>query len=198
MKTIIGLWSNAGLGTVRLELSKYALIYGTINNAPRFYQIPLDASGRIPEDYQIWCNDEIMPEGTYYRQTVRDMYGYIIHGPEQAFICGPAPVTLTPETTVPAPPPPFVPPSPPLPPQPPPLILVSITPGSATLAPGETQQFTQTVTGTTNTAVVWSASLGTITAAGVYTAPSVTAATIATVTATSVADPTASASISVS
>ena len=80
---------------------------------------------------------------------------------------------------------------------PPPAIAVSVSPTSTTVASGGTQQFTATVTGTTNTAVTWTASLGTISSTGLYTAPTVSASTTATVTATSVADATKSANASV-
>src|ERR1035438_1210816 len=73
-----------------------------------------------------------------------------------------------------------------------PAITVSVTPSSTNLATGATQQFTDTVTGTTNTAVTWSASCGTVTASGLYTAP--TAAGSCAVTAASQADTTKSAS----
>ena len=72
---------------------------------------------------------------------------------------------------------------------------VSISPSSASLAVGGTQQFTATVTGTSDTAVTWSATGGTITTAGLYTAPN-TAGTY-TVTATSATDTTKSASATV-
>ncbi len=58
-----------------------------------------------------------------------------------------------------------------------------------------TQQFTATVTGTTNTAVTWSATGGSISSSGLYTAPS-TAGTY-TVKVTSVADNTKSASATI-
>jgi hypothetical protein len=77
----------------------------------------------------------------------------------------------------------------------PPSVNVSISPSSVTLQAGGTQQFTATVTGTTNTSVSWSATCGTISASGFYTAPS--SAMNCTVTATSVADSTKSASASV-
>ena len=67
-------------------------------------------------------------------------------------------------------------------------ISVAITPPSAALQTGSTQQFSATVTGTSNTAVTWSASRGSISSAGLYTAPN-TAGTY-TVKATSVADTT--------
>ena len=76
-----------------------------------------------------------------------------------------------------------------------PVVSITISPISASLATGGTQQFTATVTGTTNTAVTWSATGGTITSAGLYTA-SQTAGRY-NVTATSVADTTKSASAAV-
>lgn len=76
---------------------------------------------------------------------------------------------------------------------PPPPITVTVTPASATVSPGATKQFLDTVTGTTNTAVTWqvngtaggNATVGTITTAGLYTAPS-TIPNPATVTVTAV------------
>src|SRR5437899_1146202 len=58
-------------------------------------------------------------------------------------------------------------------------ISVSVTPSSQNVLLGVTQQFTATVTGTTNTSVTWSvngvsggnATVGTISASGLYTAP---------------------------
>ena len=70
---------------------------------------------------------------------------------------------------------------------------VSVTPAAAAPTAGAKVQFTAAVQGTTtNDAVTWTATMGTITATGVYTAP--TAASTGMVTATSVADPTKSAS----
>jgi len=79
-----------------------------------------------------------------------------------------------------------------------PVVAVSISPGSASLSTSATQQFTATVTGSSNTAVTWSATGGTVTTGGLYTAPS--AAGTFTVTATSAADSTkfASATVTVS
>ena len=61
---------------------------------------------------------------------------------------------------------------------PPPVIRVAISPGTATIDPGGTQGFSASVTGTTNTAVSWSiqegSAGGSITSAGVYTAPQAT------------------------
>jgi hypothetical protein len=54
-------------------------------------------------------------------------------------------------------------------------ITVSVSPASPTVAVGNTDQFTATVTGTTNTAVTWAvtggAANGTISASGLYTPP---------------------------
>jgi hypothetical protein len=76
-------------------------------------------------------------------------------------------------------------------------VAVSVAPGSVTLSPSGTQQFTATVTGTANTAVTWTASTGSVNSGGIYTAPAVQSQTLATVTATSQADSTKSASASV-
>ena len=62
---------------------------------------------------------------------------------------------------------------------PPPQITVVVTPASATVSPGTPEQFTATVSGTTNTAVTWqvngitggSSTVGAISAGGLYTAP---------------------------
>ncbi len=80
----------------------------------------------------------------------------------------------------------------------PPAVAVFISPTSATVSSGGTQQFTATVSNTTNTAVTWSATAGSVSSAGLYTAPPVTANTTATVSATSVADPSKSANATVS
>jgi uncharacterized protein (TIGR03437 family) len=79
-------------------------------------------------------------------------------------------------------------------------VAVSISPTSATLTDGQMQQFTATVTNSTNTAVTWSISpqVGTIGSTGLYTAPSpIVASASVTVTATSVADTTKSATASI-
>lgn len=69
-------------------------------------------------------------------------------------------------------------------------VTISVDPAQASLTAGKTQQFSAAVSGATNTAVTWSASAGTITASGLYTAPAaISTPGAATVTATSVADP---------
>jgi len=76
---------------------------------------------------------------------------------------------------------------------------VSVSPTTATLIGGGTQQFTAAVTGNSNTSVTWSATGGgTISTSGLYTAPATVAnVTAVTVKATSVADTTKSASATV-
>jgi Bacterial Ig domain/Abnormal spindle-like microcephaly-assoc'd, ASPM-SPD-2-Hydin/Bacterial Ig-like domain (group 2) len=77
----------------------------------------------------------------------------------------------------------------------PPMVSVTVSPTSANLQSGLTQQFDATVTGSSNTAVTWTASGGTISVGGLFTA--LASAGTFTVTATSVADTTKSASATV-
>src|ERR1700675_3566673 len=83
---------------------------------------------------------------------------------------------------------------------------VSISPTGAALQVGHSQQFTATVSNTSDTAVTWlvngtvggNSTLGTISSTGLYTAPSsVPSPSSVTVTAQSVADPSKSASANV-
>ena len=74
-------------------------------------------------------------------------------------------------------------------------VVVEVNPSSRAVGPGDTIQFSATVTGTTDQRVTWSANGGTISSTGLYTAGS-TAGSF-NVTATSVADPTKSAMASV-
>src|ERR1019366_9166920 len=57
-------------------------------------------------------------------------------------------------------------------------VTISLTPSTPSLTSSQTQQFTTTVTGTANTGVTWSLSpaVGTISVAGLYTAPATIAA----------------------
>jgi hypothetical protein len=82
-------------------------------------------------------------------------------------------------------------------------VTVSVTPNPASVRAGNSQQFTATVSGSSNQAVSWSvntiaggnASLGTITSGGLYTAPAVVPnANSVTIQATSAADSSASGS----
>ncbi|MGD0733384.1 MAG: DUF2341 domain-containing protein [Terracidiphilus sp.] len=83
-----------------------------------------------------------------------------------------------------------------------PPISVSVTPTSVTIPDGsQPQQFTASVANTGNAAVTWAlspAGLGTISASGLYISPaSFTTQQTVTVTATSQADPTKSASVTI-
>jgi parallel beta-helix repeat protein len=71
-------------------------------------------------------------------------------------------------------------------------ITVSVSPSTVSLPPSGTQKFTTTVLGTSNAAVTWSINppVGTISSAGLYTAPaSIATSQTVTVTAQSVATP---------
>jgi len=63
-----------------------------------------------------------------------------------------------------------------------------VTPPSAAIYSGAQQQFSATFTATSNTAVAWRASAGTISPTGLFTAPRVTSSTKVTVTARSMTD----------
>src|SRR6266567_941386 len=69
-----------------------------------------------------------------------------------------------------------------------PLVSISVSPSSANILSAGTQQFTATVSNASNMTVAWSASSGTITADGLYTAPVVNSDTSVTITGTSLAD----------
>jgi hypothetical protein len=75
---------------------------------------------------------------------------------------------------------------------PPTTTKISVSPSAVSLQTGTQQQFTALVSGTSNIAVTWSASAGTIATSGLYTAPS--AAGTYTITAISKADTTKFAS----
>jgi hypothetical protein len=79
-----------------------------------------------------------------------------------------------------------------------PNVAIAVAPASTTMLASQIKQFTATVTNAVDTAVDWSSSpdgVGSIDNAGVYTAPgSVSSPQAVTITATSAADPTKSAS----
>lgn len=79
-------------------------------------------------------------------------------------------------------------------------VAISLTPPATSLYAGQTQQFTATVTNTTNTAVSFSLNpnVGTISAAGLYTAPpTIPTQQTVTLTATSAEDTTKSATAAI-
>lgn len=75
-----------------------------------------------------------------------------------------------------------------------PQIVITVTPGAATISRSRTQQFTATLTGTANMAVTWSvlpAGAGAVSSTGLYTAPAaIPSAPVVMVVATSAADKT--------
>jgi len=117
-------------------------------------------------------------------------------------------LTVTAPTPTPTPSPTPTPtPSPTPSPSPTPTISVAISPASATVQTGQSQQFTATVTGTTNTAVQWqvdglsggTSTVGYISSTGLYTAPaSVPSGGSVNVTAVSAANSASSATAKVS
>ena len=76
-------------------------------------------------------------------------------------------------------------------------ISVSVSPSSASVTLGATQQFTASVQGTSNAAVTWASSAGAISSSGLFTAPSVTSNATVNILATSVADPSATSTVSI-
>jgi hypothetical protein len=75
-----------------------------------------------------------------------------------------------------------------------PEITLNVSPEIAVLSPNQKQQFTANITGTPNTAVTWSASSGSISSSGLYTAPASGRLTEVTITAISNANNTSGAS----
>jgi hypothetical protein len=76
-------------------------------------------------------------------------------------------------------------------------ITVSVSPQSATVVARATQQFSAMVANSTNKAVSWSATAGTVNSSGLFTASVVTVPTAAAVTTTSAGEPAKSAKASV-
>ena len=77
-------------------------------------------------------------------------------------------------------------------------VTVTVTPASATVASGGTQQLTAVVHGSSNTQVRWSTTAGTISTSGLFTAPTTSKAATATVTAESAASSGATDSVTIS
>jgi hypothetical protein len=75
--------------------------------------------------------------------------------------------------------------------------VLSISPGNAMIPSQGEQQFTAQTTGSAKSGVTWSATAGTISASGKFTAPKVSAITTATITATSNTDPNSHAAATV-
>ncbi len=76
-------------------------------------------------------------------------------------------------------------------------VTVSVSPTTAAVTSGGAQQFTATVTGSSNTAVTWTATAGSISSSGLFTAPTASTNMSVTVAATSQADTSQTASATV-
>jgi hypothetical protein len=74
-------------------------------------------------------------------------------------------------------------------------VSVSTSPPNVNLVPGARQQYNATVSNSPNKAVTWSATAGTISPSGLFTAPTVSITTPVVVTATSQADTKRSSSV---
>ena len=74
-------------------------------------------------------------------------------------------------------------------------VRVSASPSNAIIVSGKTRQLTARVSNTRNIAVTWSATAGTVSSSGLFTAPRVGSTTQVKGTATSRADPSQSASV---
>ena len=79
-----------------------------------------------------------------------------------------------------------------------PVTSIVVSPTAVSPAPNAKIQFTAAIQGTTtNTSVIWTSSIGSITSPGILTAPTATGTT-GVIVATSVADPTKTATVAVS
>jgi Putative Ig domain len=76
-------------------------------------------------------------------------------------------------------------------------VTISVTPTTISVPTGGAAQFNAQVSNTSDTAVTWTATAGSISSSGLFSAPHVTANTTVTIAATSVADPSESASATV-
>lgn len=191
MKLITGVWTDArgnpaSHGKLFAYLNQDAVAIASNQIVPRQTCFQLDIQGELGPDARIWANDELSPVSTYYRFAVLDLGGGMVWGPEFMVLAGDAPLdfdSLVPIGGI------------------PPVfgadggaitgpVLVSISPGSGSVGPSGSLQFTATVTNSANQAVIWYASLGSISSSGLYTAPAtVAAATTVTIRATSIANP---------
>lgn len=53
----------------------------------------LDQNGALPEDFELWCCDELYTAGTYYNVTLVDpVYGRVLY--ENVIIAGTSPIAL--------------------------------------------------------------------------------------------------------
>lgn len=99
MKTITGTWVDPGgnaiaFGIISLKLNQDATVVSTNQIAPRIIQFTLTSAGAIPANTQIWANDEISPNGTFYALTIMEQGGGVIYGPEYFTIAGASPINI--------------------------------------------------------------------------------------------------------
>lgn len=98
-KQITGNWYYAGGvpvagATLTLTLSQSAVFNdGSGSVAPNSYYIILNSEGGIPNTAEIYYNDELLPNGTYYTWTITQA-GKTIFGPVSGQIVATAPVSL--------------------------------------------------------------------------------------------------------
>lgn len=75
--------------------------------------------------------------------------------------------------------------------------LPAVSPANAVVSPGATLQFTASFSNTAATSIVWSASAGTISSGGLFTAPNVSGTAAVSITAASAANPSKSTTVPV-
>lgn len=163
-------------------------VSGTIQNPPK---IPVIADGLFPHSTApfnaTWQTNLLLPNINCARCTLQVIEFMAQHGPNAGggyYYHQCADLEITADPAIGPPDSAWTPP-----------VNVSIIPHRVSVKPGATQQFVSSVTGSGNTGVTWSASSGSITGSGVYTAPSVDGSY--TVTATSISDPSKSGSVPV-
>jgi hypothetical protein len=101
MKKITGIFTGpdgtplAG-AVLDLVLSQDATVMGTGQVAPRAVSLVLEKDGSLPEDTEVWANDELSPAGTYYTATLQEpVTGENIYGPELWPLLGASPIELS-------------------------------------------------------------------------------------------------------
>jgi len=100
MKQIYGSWQDArgnraANGQLHFSLNQDAVIVTIAHAAPREVNFQLDKTGALMAGSQIWGNDELSPNGTYYTSTVTAQGGGVIWGPQWFVISGSSPINLS-------------------------------------------------------------------------------------------------------
>jgi hypothetical protein len=99
MKKISGTLNHDELGDCRLilRLSQDAKVIATGERLEAFErEFPLDENGSLPEEAQIYANDELEPPGTYYYAVAEGIYGihYLEYYNAALRIVGKSPINL--------------------------------------------------------------------------------------------------------